>query len=278
MEGKRQSRSGRQIREECAEDQAPSWPPGRYSDRHPRSTQKRVWARDAASADIGPDSEEAVLLTAARMGHPAAFGHLVAPHTGRLGKMAFRITRNREDAEDVVQECLENAFTNIHTFRGQSRFSTWLTRIALNCSFMNLRARHRKLVRLCDSIEVLLSVRCQDLTHPSPGPEETYSREEIEKILAQEIARLEPQHQRALQLCHIEELSARDAAKVLGISKSACKSRLQRARLALRIRLKRSGIGQSSSEGRRWVGNYYCQGRGSAGSLAVNSLDPNLGD
>src|SRR6516165_1957451 len=102
----------------------------------------------AALGDIGPGAEDAVLLTAVRMGHPSAFGYLVERHARRIWRIAFRITRNREDAEDAVQDCFKSAFTHFESFRGQSRFSTWLTRIALNAALMKIRGRHPEPVPL----------------------------------------------------------------------------------------------------------------------------------
>jgi len=208
----------------------------------PKKTSERTAV--AAFGDIGPAAEEAVLLTAARMGHPTAFGDLVERHAGRIHRMAFRITRNREDAKDAVQECFMNALMHLNSFRGQSRFSTWLTRIALNAALMKIRRRRHELVPLDDSIEALVLLKYRHVLRSSLTPEESYSRWELESILAEEMSGLAPDFQRALHLCHVEGLTARNAARILGISNSALKARVRRARLALRLRLSRRGIGR----------------------------------
>ena len=244
MERKLQSRCGRQSREECAEDEVSSWPRGRCLARQPHPIETGVRAADAAFADIGPDSAEVALLAAARMGHPTAFSHLVGPHAGRMRRMAFRITRNREDAEDAVQECFMNAFAHFESFRGQSQFSTWLTRIALNAALLRIRARRREPVHPNDSTEALSAVKHDHAPCACPTPEQSYRRRELKNILAEEIARLNPDHRRALRLCYTKELKTQEAARVLGIPHSTLKTQVRRARLALRRRLNRRGIGK----------------------------------
>lgn len=208
----------------------------------------------AALGDIGPGAEDAVLLTAARMGHPAAFGYLVERYAERIRRIAFRVTRNREDAEDAAQECFKSAFTHFESFRGRSRFSTWLTRIALNAALMKIRAR-RDLVPLNDSLESLVSVKYHVGLRSSLSPEESHSRGELESTLADETVRLRPRLQGPVVLCYMEGLIARDAAKVLGISNSAIKARLRRARLTLRFRLEHLGIGKNVCVNDRRVGS-----------------------
>jgi len=243
-----------------------------------RKIETREPAGVAALGDIGPSAEEAVLLTAARMGHPTAFGDLVQGHTRRLRRIAFRITRNREDAEDAVQECFKNALTHLDTFRGQSRFSTWLTRIALNAALMKIRRRHGEPFTL-DDLESSVSRKYRQGRHMSLSPEESYSRVELENILADEIARLRPGLRGPVVLCHMEGRIIEDAAKVLGISNSAFKARLRRARLTLRFRLERLGIGKNASAGDRRVGyNFFCHDREPRRWFAPTVHTPDFGD
>jgi RNA polymerase sigma-70 factor (ECF subfamily) len=89
-------------------------------------------------------SEETTLLASARAGDSAAFECLVMPHWDALLRVTQRILRNREDAEDAVQTAFLDAFRNLNAFHGRSRFSSWLTRIAMNAAFMRLRLSRRK--------------------------------------------------------------------------------------------------------------------------------------
>jgi RNA polymerase sigma-70 factor, ECF subfamily len=233
----------------------------------------------AAFAGLGPDAEEKLLLMAVRTGHSTAFGDLVERHAGRIRRMALRITRNREDAEDVVQECFKSAFAHFDSFRGQSRFSTWLTRIAVNCALMKIRTRRRELVPLDDSLEALGAVRYRHVLRSSLTPEERYSRRELERILADEIARLKQGFQEPVLLCHMAGLKTTEAARVLGISNSAVKARLYRARQALRIRLERLGISKNPSIHNRRVGSsFFCNDQGSPASFASACQRPGFGD
>jgi RNA polymerase sigma-70 factor, ECF subfamily len=253
MKPKPQSRSSREIYQERSEGQVLRWPPGRHLIWRRPSTQGGVRAAGAAIAETGPTAEERVLLRAARMGHPTAFADLVQGEARRLRCLALRITRNREDAEDVVQDCFKRALMHFGSFRGESRFSTWLTRIAVNCALRKVQARRREQVPLDDSVESLSSLKYRYVMALGFSPEESYLRAEMESILTEEIARLRPGFKGPVVLCHIEGLIVRDAAKVLGISNSALKARLHRARLALRGRLELLGIVKNASENSRRI-------------------------
>jgi RNA polymerase sigma-70 factor (ECF subfamily) len=246
--------------------------------RHQRSISTREPARVAAFGDIGSGAEEAVLLAAARMGHPTAFGDLVERHAGRIHQVAFRITRNREDAEDAVQECFKNALMHLDSFRGQSRFSTWLTRIALNAALMKIRGRGHEL-RVDDSVDTFPALKWDHIRSPDPTPEQTYCRKELESILTDEIARLKQQFQEPVLLCHIKGLKTREAARVLRVSHSAVKARLRRARLALRFRLERLGISKNARAKDRGVGsNFFRDNWRSPGLFAPTVRNPAFGD
>ena len=269
----------RQERQECRDNPVSSWPDGWCLMRQRHSIETREPAAAASFEDIGPGAEEAVLLTAARVGHPTAFGDLARRHVGRIRRMAFRITRNREDAEDAVQDCFKSAFVHFHSFRGQSRFSTWLARIAMNCALMKVRARRRDLIPLDDSVESCVSIKHRRVRPSILTPEENYRRKELESILAEQIARLQPKLQSALHLHLREGLMAHEAAEVLGISSGAVKARVHRARLALRFRLERLGIGKNTSANSRRVGsNSVCHDRGSSGSFAPTGRNGVFGD
>ena len=247
--------------------------------RQRHSIETREPAAVASFRDIGPGTEEAALLAAARVGHPTAFSDLVRQHAGSIRRIVFRIMRNREDAEDVLQECFKNAFLHFDSFRGQSRFSTWLTRIAMNCALMTIRGRRRKLVALDDSVEASILAKYWDVLRLSSTPEECYSRRELENLLAEEIARLRPSLRGPVVLCHMEGRVAQDAAKVLGISDSALKARLRRARLTLRFRLEHLGIGKNICARDRRAGSTFPRhNRGSRNSFVPAAQSCGFGD
>ena len=100
------------------------------------------WRRDgqASSDDLSVVSDER-LVAAAKIGHKGAFDDLYQRHAEKMLRITYRITRNRQDAEDAVQESLANAFLRLASFAGASRFSTWLTQIAINAALMKLRKK-----------------------------------------------------------------------------------------------------------------------------------------
>jgi len=188
---------------------------------------------DALSDDLHTVNDER-LVAAAKMGHRFAFDELCKRHTQKIFRMTYRIARNREDAEDAVQECFLNAFVHLRSFDGRSRFSTWLTRIALNAALMKLRknraSREVATEETFETSELGLEHRLAD---PSLNPEQHYAKSEREAILRDEIAKLRPAIRKAveiqLQVCSLEE-----SAKILGLTLSAVKARMFHARAALR--------------------------------------------
>src|SRR5258708_21413919 len=101
------------------------------------------WRRDghASSDDLCVVSDER-LVAAAKIGHSGAFNNLYKRHAEKMFRITYRILRNREDAEDAVQECFLNVLLHLKNFDGRSRFFTWLTRIAMNAALMKLRKNH----------------------------------------------------------------------------------------------------------------------------------------
>ena len=102
-----------------------------------------VQSDTAAVSDLRAWSEEQ-LIAAAKTGRRAPFGELCERHVKKVFRVIHRIMRNREDAEDAVQDCLVNAFVHIKDFDERSRFATWLTRIAINAALAKLRKNHWK--------------------------------------------------------------------------------------------------------------------------------------
>ena len=158
-------------------------------------------------------------------------------YSGRLLAVARRFLRSEEDARDAVQEAFLNAFRAMDRFDGEARLSTWLHRIVVNASLMRLRTRRRKPER---SIEELLPRFLEDghMTDPAQAwrkaPEDEVGRAELRDLVLQKIHELPEAHRNVLLLRDIEELDTEAAAEVLGVSVGAVKTRLHRARQALR--------------------------------------------
>jgi len=152
-----------------------------------------------------------------------------------LYKVAFRITRNAEDAEDAVQNSLLSAFVHIKAFRGDSAFSTWLTRIVMNSALMIRRKNLNDLQLSSDEPrwtgEWALQLQIPDR---SPNPEQNYVQRERETIVRQAVRRLNPRMQSVVEMAQLKELPLKETARVLDISVAAAKGRLFHARAALR--------------------------------------------
>jgi RNA polymerase sigma-70 factor, ECF subfamily len=179
-------------------------------------------------------SEEAALLASAMAGDSAAFASLVMPHWGALLRITHRILRNREDAEDAVQNALLDAFRNLNSFQGRSRFSSWLTRIAMNAALMRLRVSRREPAISLD--EVSETGETQPRTHlveTRPNPEEEYLSKESQVLIQKGLKKLSPLYVEVLQLLGTQELSAKDAAGLLEVPVGTVKARLHRARAKL---------------------------------------------
>jgi RNA polymerase sigma-70 factor, ECF subfamily len=184
------------------------------------------------------------LLAQARGGHSEAFDALCQPHTRRLLRNTYRITRNCEDAEDALQDSFLRAFLHITKFDGRSAFSTWLTRIAINSALMIIRKRRgSRLTDMGVPGELGTEELEWDVTDHAANPEQSYAQREIENILVSEIRALRPTIRTAIEMQHLQEMSTREAAGRMGISVAAAKSRLFHGRVALRSAMGRMGRG-----------------------------------
>jgi RNA polymerase sigma-70 factor (ECF subfamily) len=177
---------------------------------------------------------DAVLVEAARNGDPAAFRELFEKYGGRILRLAQTITRNREDAEDILQESFLKAFLHLDSFRGESRFYTWLVRIAVNEVLMMLRKHRLNHVSIDEPAELDEDLIPREIEDWSPNPELQYADQELQRILADSIRQLHPALRIVFQLRDVEGLSTEETARTLGISVPAVKARLLRARLKLR--------------------------------------------
>ena len=180
------------------------------------------------------DLNESELVGQSRNGDRAAFTELVNRYAAKVFRLARHITKNDHDAEDVLQEAFLKAYTRLDQFQGNSRFYTWLVRIAVNEALMKLRrAKTRKTVSLDQELE------SEDGSLPRETASERYDRRETREYLTKAIDSLAEAYGSVLVLRDIEGLSTEETAEMLGLSVSAVKSRLLRARLQLREKLKR---------------------------------------
>lgn len=187
---------------------------------------------DARSSFIG--TEEVSLLASAMAGDSAAFESLVMPHWSALLRVTQRILRNREDAEDAVQHALLDAFRNLKGFRGHSRFSSWLTRIAINAALMRLRvSRRERAISLDEAFETDEAQARIHLVETRPNPEEEYLSKEGRVLLQKALKKMSPLYVEVLHLLSMQELSAKEAAGLLEVPVGTIKARLHRARTKL---------------------------------------------
>ncbi len=186
------------------------------------------------------DVEESALVTQAREGDTASFAELVRRYEGKIFRLAQHITQNREDAEDVLQETFMKAYEHLEQFKGDSKFYTWIVRIAVNQALMKLRRRKTdKSVSIDETIDTGEDTVVREIAAWGEDPEQKFSRDELGSILDTAIESLEPLYRSVFVIRDIEELSTEETAEALGLSVPAVKSRLLRARLQLREKLTR---------------------------------------
>ena len=175
---------------------------------------------------------EATLLATARSGEAAALDTLYRAHAEKLFRTVHRITRNREDAEDAVQDSLLRAFLHLKSFDGRSTFSTWLTRIGINSALMILRKKRssREISAHGGGVDETL----WEVPDCAPNPEIRCAERERERFLRDAIAGLRPRLRRTLEFHTLQDHSLRETAAQVGISVTAAKSRFFHAKAALR--------------------------------------------
>ena len=187
-----------------------------------------------------PVSDELALVQAAKAGDIGAFEKLVKRYDRNVFRIANHITHNREDAEDVVQEAFLKAYSNLEQFQGQSKFYTWLVRIAVNEALMKLRRRKpERFVSMDEDVKTEEDSLPREVADWSPNPEQLYNQGELRDILSRTIQGLPPTFRTVFVLRDVEGLSTEETAEALDLSVPAVKSRLLRARLQLRERLNR---------------------------------------
>jgi RNA polymerase sigma-70 factor (ECF subfamily) len=185
-----------------------------------------------------PISDELKLVRAAKAGDVGAYEQLVHRYDRNVFRIAQHITQNREDAEDVVQDAFLKAYENLKNFQEQSKFYTWLVRIAVNEALMRLRRRRpERMVSLDEEVKTEEDSMPREVADWSPNPEQLYNQAELRDILSKTIQGLPSSFRTVFVLRDVEGLSTEETAEALDLSIPAVKSRLLRARLQLRERL-----------------------------------------
>jgi RNA polymerase sigma-70 factor (ECF subfamily) len=201
------------------------------------TTKPMAAIQSSATVEIHPD---VALVERAKAGDDAAFEQLISQYDRQIFRIARHITQNKEDAEDIVQDSFLKAYQKLDQFQGNSKFYTWLVRIAVNESLMRLRKRRNsKTVSMDEDVQTEDGAMPRDFADWSPNPEQQYRQGELGDILRKTIAGLSPGFRSVFTLRDVENLSTEETAEALGLSVPAVKSRLLRARLQLRDRLSR---------------------------------------
>ena len=180
-------------------------------------------------------SDDRQLIERCLNGDREAFDELVRRYEKQAYNLAYRLAGNYDDASDVVVEAFVRAFQGLHTFRGDANFGTWLHRVVVNTFLdMRKRSRGRQHVSLEEQLELNGDTLTRQIEDTSPGPQELVEQEEREEVLQRAIAQLSPDRRILIVLYHFENLSYEEIAQMLKLPVGTVKSRLNRARLALR--------------------------------------------
>jgi RNA polymerase sigma-70 factor, ECF subfamily len=192
--------------------------------------------RGAAKASV---ADERKLVAQAKSGGSHAFGELYQRHQPKIYRTAFRILRNRQDAEDAAQRSFQRAFTNLDKFREDSAFSTWVTRIAINEALMLLRQRRNTLPILESNTDDASAPSPFDIADERPTPEQTLAENEVRAVVIQAVSQLRKNLRTVVLLREMQGLSNAETALRLGLTISAVKARTHHARRYLRKHLER---------------------------------------
>ncbi len=179
--------------------------------------------------------EDEMLVSRAQTGDQSAYNALVRKHEERAYKFAFRLTRDPEEAADVVAEAFIRVYNALPNFKGNSTFTTWLYRILTNC-FLDMKKKDKSKhnVSLDASLQTEESEVHRQLEDPKASPQKDFEKVERERRMQRAVHRL-PEYQRALVVMyHAEQMSYDEIAAALDLPVGTVKSRLNRARLTLR--------------------------------------------
>jgi len=177
-----------------------------------------------------------------------AFRELIASHRDRVFNITFRMLGNRAEAEDVAQEVFITVFKSIQDFRGDSKFSTWLYRVAVNHCKNRIKYLARRHDRDRDELDETTTGSSSGngaIGAPVPSaPDRALEGAQMEKVLQEAIAALDEDQRTVIVLRDVEDLSIEEICEITGLADGTVKSRLHRGRLALRKKLQRQGIGE----------------------------------
>jgi len=180
---------------------------------------------------------ETDIVRKAKKGDKEAFSELVTIYSERIYNLALRILRNREDAEDVLQETFLTVLQKLNTFDGRSNFFTWIYRIATNASLMKLRKKGLVFAELPENPDLGPRHDERIMVDWSQDPSFNIQNEEIKKIIDTAINQLSEIYRTVFILRDIEQLSIKETSKILNISEENVKIRLKRARMFLRDKI-----------------------------------------
>ena len=181
-------------------------------------------------------NDERLLVAEAKSGSSSAFGELYQRHRPKIYHIALRILRNQQDAEDAAQRSFQRAFTNLARFRGDSKFSTWVNRIAINEALMMLRSRRTNTVLFEGDSDNVHESFAFDLADKGPTPEETFAENELRAVVFHAVSQLR-ESLRTVVVRQLQGLTSAQTARYLGLSVAAVKARTFHARRHLRRQL-----------------------------------------
>ena len=184
--------------------------------------------------------DEASLIRAAQQGDQSAFARLVEANQGKIYSLCYRMTGNAEDAADLTQEVFLSAWRSLSRFQEQSSFGTWIYRMATNASIDFLRREKRRQV-LSMTMEEDSEERQAQVPDERYSPHRLLEQKEARQAVADALAALSPEHRQVLVLREMEGLSYQEIGQLLDLEEGTVKSRIARARLALRDFLIKSG-------------------------------------
>ncbi|SRR6266571_578037 len=193
----------------------------------------RGMAEKTRNSEEHQAEDDLLLVDRVLAGERRAFETLVRLHERRVFRLALAVLGNAEDAEEAMQDTFIKAYRHIDQFRRESRFTTWLTRIAVNEALQKRQARKNTV-----SLDEISEVEAKVLPHRSRNwhedPEKLYGKQEVRKMVEDAVHSLPPIYREAFVLRDIEGLRAEEAAEILGLTLPAIKSRLLRGRLLVR--------------------------------------------